>query len=975
MKVIVDQRSQPSTTQRPGTQRRTVVSQDTEIDLAPGDSTQLLCSLRPRSSNPRTISTTSWFKGERSQKERFPNNFRPNQETLQIIRFKPSDAGKYTCSLSSSDGTYQTIVVTIKVRDQDSQPTEAPVVPPTAQIEPKQKLANEGDSFELTCSVTGKPEPRIVWLFNDQFVENLSGVFARGSTLYVRDATPALNGVFICRAVGTDDRTAQDTAVVRVQPKPTTTQAPIVPEAQRNYQVEVVPNNPSVDVGSSIQLECKVIDQDTGAEVSGQDLRITWSRAGGVLPGSAEPSTDGSLMLYNMKEQESGTYVCEVFDAATSNELQGYSQVIVNSPRRPDEPSEPLSMYIEPKNANLVQGREFELKCVVRGGKNPKVTWTKVGGSLDPSRHFIIGNNLLIRNAQPEDRGYFECLVQAEEDQGRDYAIVEVEQREAPKLELFPQESRIEIGRGEYRFAQCRVISGAPAPTVEWRRADGRGLSSKVNIGQEGSLLQIQDFGDAEFGTYECVASNSEGEAKGSISFVLRDDDEERRPERPEPENGDEAERQRAEDEARRRAEEERRRQEQEREEEPEEPREAPLVNVAARRVQAREGDKITLLCSTTTTLPHRIDWLTPNAGYVAAEADGSLVLPKANKDESGTYTCVVTNAYGSTRVDVDVEIVPDKDDVMSVRVTPKSRTVHTGDSIDLTCEVKSSDRNPSIKWSRPGNAALPEEHQASGNMLRIQNAKPEDSGRYLCVAQTNDNKVGFDAAYLSVTESEPETLPVYIKVLSPPSVVSPTNIAYKFGSKFEVDCSADGDVEQLQWKKLEGDVEGEPSRASISGDSGKQTMILNGAVNMDLGTYICEATRGDGSKAQNAIHLLRDPNVRNQFVYKIDGPSEADDSRPKPTPKPEERESEKEQPEQEREEPRRPEPEARRPETEEESAPEASIRSGAQVEKSEGENVEIICDASGSPEPTVRWEKHGGDLGDNVRVRGNALK
>ena len=59
---------------------------------------------------------TSWFKGVDGQQEKFPSNMRSSQELLQIVRAKSSDAGAYTCTLSSSDGTHQNIVINLKIR-------------------------------------------------------------------------------------------------------------------------------------------------------------------------------------------------------------------------------------------------------------------------------------------------------------------------------------------------------------------------------------------------------------------------------------------------------------------------------------------------------------------------------------------------------------------------------------------------------------------------------------------------------------------------------------------------------------------------------------------------------------------------------------------------------------------------------------------------------------------------------------------
>ena len=183
----------------------------------------------------------------------------------------------------------------------------------------------------------------------------------------------------------------------------------------------------------------------------------------------------------------------------------------------------PLKLEVSPSVANLVQGRDTEFICNVQGGRNqPIVTWKRINEQLDPSRHFVMGNKLVIRNVQPNDRGYFECEAQSGSENAREYVRVEVEAREPPKLEIYPQQAELELDYGSGAYAQCRVVAGIPTPTIEWKRADGRALSRNVAIQQDGSLLEIKNAGQEEFGMYECVARNDEGESVGRITIVGR---------------------------------------------------------------------------------------------------------------------------------------------------------------------------------------------------------------------------------------------------------------------------------------------------------------------------------------------------------------------------------------------------------------------------------------------------------------------
>ncbi len=113
------------TTQKPFNPLRIIVNKDAQIELDEDQNANIICNMAAAGSkqayNSRIISTTSWFKGNRAQRERFPSNIRPNQERLQIIRIKESDQGQYTCTISSSDGYTNSIVINLIVNKKSKQ--------------------------------------------------------------------------------------------------------------------------------------------------------------------------------------------------------------------------------------------------------------------------------------------------------------------------------------------------------------------------------------------------------------------------------------------------------------------------------------------------------------------------------------------------------------------------------------------------------------------------------------------------------------------------------------------------------------------------------------------------------------------------------------------------------------------------------------------------------------------------------------
>jgi hypothetical protein len=195
---------------------------------------------------------------------------------------------------------------------------------------------------------------------------------------------------------------------------------------------------------------------------------------------------------------------------------------------------------------------------------------------------------------------------QSGDDIVRDYTRIDIESREAPKIEIYPNEDQVELDLGGTVYAQCRVVAGIPTPTIEWRRADGRPISSKAVVSQEGSLLQISDAGREEMGSYECVARNPEGEITQKLNIVPRggqsEESDQQRPPRPPPQEDQE------------RPEPPRRDEEPDQEQSEERP---PNVIIATPVVQVGEGETVTLKCQTNSQPPFRIDWSGPNGDYL----------------------------------------------------------------------------------------------------------------------------------------------------------------------------------------------------------------------------------------------------------------------------------------------------------------------------------------------------------------------
>ena len=160
-----------------------------------------------------------------------------------------------------------------------------------------------------------------------------------------------------------------------------------------------------MSAGNANTFSCDLFNELTGLEET-SNIRFTWNKQSGQLPDAYDPKPNGDIVLYNLQERDSGVYVCKIEDLNTGKLYEAVTSLIVLPVEQ--EAIVPLTVEVV-RSATLIQGRDTEFVCTVQGGKSPVVTWKKISDNLDPNRHIQNGNNLQIKNIQPEDRGYFPC--------------------------------------------------------------------------------------------------------------------------------------------------------------------------------------------------------------------------------------------------------------------------------------------------------------------------------------------------------------------------------------------------------------------------------------------------------------------------------------------------------------------------------------------------------------------------------------
>uniref|UniRef100_A0A8K9UB39 Neogenin 1b n=1 Tax=Oncorhynchus mykiss TaxID=8022 RepID=A0A8K9UB39_ONCMY len=123
--------------------------------------------------------------------------------------------------------------------------------------------------------------------------------------------------------------------------------------------------------------------------------------------GKLELVGGGSLLIYNLTEEDAGVYSCMA--DITNNTIEAKAELTVQVP--PEFLKRPANIYAH-------ESMDIMFQCEVTGSPAPTVKWVKNGDAVIPSDYFKIINehNLQVLGLVKSDEGFYQCL--AENDAG-----------------------------------------------------------------------------------------------------------------------------------------------------------------------------------------------------------------------------------------------------------------------------------------------------------------------------------------------------------------------------------------------------------------------------------------------------------------------------------------------------------------------------------------------------------------------------
>ena len=131
-----------------------------------------------------------------------------------------------------------------------------------------------------------------------------------------------------------------------------------------------------------------------------------------------------------------------------------------------------------------------------------------------------------MENLKEADSGYYVCNGENSEGNKRDIVYVIVQKTIAeiirPSIEIRPPGDQKIVTGSTIEF-ECIVNEGDPIPALEWRRVDGKKLSSGISFWRtsEYSLhMVLKNAESSDFGAYECVATNTAGKITNTVKII-----------------------------------------------------------------------------------------------------------------------------------------------------------------------------------------------------------------------------------------------------------------------------------------------------------------------------------------------------------------------------------------------------------------------------------------------------------------------
>ncbi|CEF60016.1 Laminin B type IV domain and EGF-like, laminin domain and Low-density lipoprotein (LDL) receptor class A repeat and Immunoglobulin subtype 2 domain and Immunoglobulin subtype domain and Immunoglobulin-like domain and Immunoglobulin I-set domain and Immunoglobulin-like fold domain and Laminin B, subgroup domain-containing protein [Strongyloides ratti] len=654
-------------------------------------------------------------------------------------------------------------------------------------VDPIEQTVPEGTSAKFRCWVPNHPEINVRWAQKSGAPIPQSAIDSRGELIW-RQAYSTDAGDYICTAFDPVSRQniPSDPAILNVVAKA------IPQEAPRMGDPEIDPVEQVVKLGDPSRVKCHVPGTP--------NAHLRWQTADGQpLPQGVYDDGRGLLYIYKIEKHHENQYVCLAQDPNTGERKESVPAKI-----KVDEPVEgkPPVPTASPPLLAVGPGEPASFECEAESDTPVRFHWGYLheNGHLPEGVH-AEGEKLNIKNAGEHNVGDYICT--ATNEFGKGVAPpVKLEITE----ELTPPTARVEPrvwnGKpGDMHKFRC-IVTGIPAPTIEWTGPNGGELPEGIEVQENGAYLVFENGKTEHNGEYTCTAKNEVGEASDTGIVNIG----------------------------------------------------SPLIvrtNPPGPRIVLTVGEPLEIKCEAFGEPEPEVEWLHdpgPERGdlpddYIPVTISEQFIKhPGVGLGNSGRYTCKGSNQIATASKDIYIEVVEPSQVATVAILGGSTQYLAHGQQARIVCTSTGSNLVDKIKWI---NVHTGEEVESNGDegVLFIDAFDNHLAGEYKCNGYRNDKEIA--SATVTLKPDTERNIDVIQVEIAPPNVR-----VVRQGESVVLECVMHGDNDgkmKYKWSQLRrGNLVPNIKHTS-------QLIIKSADNSQDHGVYRCEVLDEDGELVGSA--------------------------------------------------------------------------------------------------------------------------
>uniref|UniRef100_A0A8C0A1D2 Neuronal cell adhesion molecule n=1 Tax=Anas zonorhyncha TaxID=75864 RepID=A0A8C0A1D2_9AVES len=605
--------------------------------------------------------------------------------------------------------------------------------PPTiTQQSPKDYIVDPRENIVIQCEAKGKPPPSFSWTRNgthfDIDKDELVTMKPNSGTLVINimngGKAEAYEGVYQCTARNERGAAISNNIVIRPSRSPLWTKEKLEPNQVREGDSLVLHCRPPVGLPPPI-----IFWMDNAFQRLPQSERVSQGLNGDLYFSNVQPEdTREDYICYarfnhTQTIQQKQPISVKVFSMDSLNDTiaANLSDTDIYG-AKPVTERPPILLTPTGTTSNKVElrGNVLLLECIAAGLPTPVIRWIKEGGELPANRTFFenFKKTLKIIDVSEADSGNYKCI--ARNILGSTHHVISVTVKAAPYWITAPR--NLVLSPGEDGSLICRA-NGNPKPSISW-------LSNGVPIAiapedpsrkVDGDTIIFSAVQERSSAVYQCNASNEYGYllANAFVNVLA----------------------------------------------------EPPRILTPANKLYQVILDSPALIdCAYFGSPKPEIEWFKGVKGSILRgneyvfHDNGTLEIPVAQKDSSGTYTCVARNELGKIQNEVQLEV---KDPTLIIK-QPEYKVIQRYGHVSFECIIKhDSTLIPTVIWLKD-NDELPDDERflVGKDNLTIMNVTDKDDGTYTCIVNTTLDSVSASAVLTVVGKN---TLKLYDTRPNPP--------------------------------------------------------------------------------------------------------------------------------------------------------------------------------------------------------------